>query len=67
METCKNQGPYAPTILQNVLGLVLQISLYLAALECNTTSDWLNCMVKPIRSCVVCKFINIEEKHKEYS
>ena len=26
----------------NSLGLVLQIFLYLATFECNTTSDWLN-------------------------
>ena len=37
--------PYSPTILKNVLCLVLQVCLYLAALECNTTSDWLNHMV----------------------
>ena len=37
-----NQGPYSPTILKNILCLVLQIFLYLAAFECNTTSDWLN-------------------------
>ena len=37
----KEQGPYLPTILENVLCPVLQIFLYLAAFECNTTSDWL--------------------------
>ena len=42
----------SPTILKKVLSLVLQIFLYLQAFECNTTSDWLNGMVKPIRSCV---------------
>ena len=36
------QGSYLPTILKNVLCLVLQIFLYLAAFECDTTSDWLN-------------------------
>ena len=35
-------GLYSPTILKNVRGLFLQICLYLAAFECNTTSDWLN-------------------------
>ena len=35
-------APYSPTLLQNVLSLVLQIFLFLAAFECNTTSDWLN-------------------------
>ena len=35
-------GPYSPINLQNVHSLVLQIFLYLAASECNTTSDWLN-------------------------
>ena len=38
----KDQGPYSPTILQNILSLVLKIFLYLEAFECNTTSDWLN-------------------------
>ena len=36
------EGPYSPTILKNVLCLVLQIFQYLAAFECNRTSDWLN-------------------------
>ena len=36
-------GTYSPTILKNILNLVLKIFyLYLAAFECNTTSDWLN-------------------------
>ena len=30
-------GLYSPIILQNILGFVLQIVLYLEALECNTT------------------------------
>ena len=38
----KELGPYSPTILKNVLGLVLQIILYSEAFECNTASDWLN-------------------------
>ena len=37
-----HQSPYSPTILKHVLGLVLQIFLYLEAFERNTTSDWLN-------------------------
>ena len=37
-----NMGPYSPTILQNILSLVLQSCLDKAAFECNTTSDWLN-------------------------
>ena len=36
------QGTCSLTILKNVLCLVLQIDLYFAAFECNTTSDWLN-------------------------
>ena len=56
--------PYSPTILQNVLSLVLQIFLYLETFECNTTSDWLNHMVQPIRSCVIFKFTNLGEKDK---
>ena len=51
-----SQGPYSPTILMSVLCLVLQILLYLAAFECNTTSDWPNHTVWPIRSCVTFKF-----------
>ena len=49
----QNLGPYSPTILENILGLVLQIFLYLEAFECNTTSDWLN------RSCVTFKITNL--------
>ena len=41
-EKKKKNGPYSPTILKNVLSLVLQIFLYLAAFKCNKTSDWLN-------------------------
>ena len=36
---------YLLNILENVLGLLLQIFLYLKAFESNTTSDWLNHMV----------------------
>ena len=35
-------GPYSPTILKNILSLVLQIFLCTEAFERNTTSDWLN-------------------------
>ena len=35
-------GLYSPTILRNAFCFVLQIFLYLAAFECNTTSNWLN-------------------------
>ena len=49
-------GPDSQTILQSILSLVLQTFLYLAAFECNTTSDWLNRTVYPIRSCVTFKF-----------
>ena len=38
----KIQGPHSLTILENILGLVLQIFLYLEAFECSKTSDWLN-------------------------
>ena len=58
-------GPYSPTIL--IVCLVLQIYLYLAAFECNTTSDWLNPTVQPIRRCVTFKLINLGEKDKECS
>ena len=50
------QGQYSPTILKNILRLILQIILYLEAFVCNTTSNWLNRMVSPIRSCVTFKF-----------
>ena len=40
-ENAGHQGLYSPTILKNVLSLVLQIFQYLEAFECNTTSDWL--------------------------
>ena len=37
-----HQGQYSPTILENVLCLIIQIFLYLATFECNTTFGWLN-------------------------
>ena len=37
-----SQGPCAPTILLNVLCLILQIFLFSEAFQCYTTSDWLN-------------------------
>ena len=40
-----NRVPYLPTILENVLCLILQIFLYLEAYECTTTSEWLNLTV----------------------
>ena len=40
LHALKNQGSYSPTILKNVLGLVLHIFLYLAVFKCNKTSDW---------------------------
>ena len=57
------QGPYSPNILQNVLGLHIQIFLYLAALKCNTISDWLDPRVLPVRSCVAFQFANLGEKY----
>ena len=47
---------HVSTIGQNILSFVLQIFLYLAAFECNVTSNWLNHTVQPIRSCVTIKF-----------
>ena len=41
----KDLCPYSLTILRNVLGLVLQIFLYLAVFDCSTPSNWLNHMV----------------------
>ena len=40
-----NLNPYSLTTLKNVLSIILQIFLYLAAFECNTTFDWLNHVV----------------------
>ena len=37
----QSQGLYSPTMCKHVLFLVLQILLYLAPFECNTSSDWL--------------------------
>ena len=42
VSTPKLQGPYSPTILENILCLILPILLYLEAFERNTTSDWLS-------------------------
>ena len=36
--------------------------LYLDALECSTTSDWINHAVKPIKICVTFQFANFEER-----
>ena len=49
-------GPYSPTILK--------IFLYLAAFEGNTTSDWLNRTVYPIRSCVTFKLTTSPRKRQ---
>ena len=37
--------PYLPIILKKVLSLLHKIFPYIAAFECNATSDWLNHMV----------------------
>ena len=60
----KLQCPYLPTILQNILCLILQIFLYLKGLECYTTSDWVNRMVQPIRSCVTFQLANLGRKRR---
>ena len=59
-----NLGPYSSTVLKKVLCLVTQIFLFLAAYERNTTSDWLNHMVYPIKSCVAFKFKNSWRKRQ---
>ena len=51
-ESLQFQGPYSPTILNNIICFLPQD---LAAFECNTTSDSLNRTIKPIRSCVTFK------------
>ena len=56
LENLINLGPYSPTILQNILGRVLKVFLYLATFIGNTSSDWLNRTVYPIRTCVTFKF-----------
>ena len=60
----KDQGPISSTMLQKVLSLVPQIFLFLAAFECNTTSDWLKHTVKPIRSRYIQTFKILEKKTK---
>ena len=45
----------------------LEPSICLDSFECNTTSDWLNQTVLPIRSCVTFKFTNSGDKDKECS
>ena len=63
---CRGQlGPYSPTILKKVLSLFVQIFLQLEAFECNTTSDWLNNTVWPIRSCVTFKFTKYCRKRQK--
>ena len=61
-----DQGPYSPSILENVLSLVLKILSSLEAFECYATSDWPNHTVWPIRSCVTFKFVNPGEKDKTF-
>ena len=41
--------------------------LYLETFNRKTTSDWLNHMIKPIRSCGTFEFTNLGEKDKECS
>ena len=42
LDDTRAQRSYSPTILKNVISVVLQILLYSAAFKCNTSSDWLN-------------------------
>ena len=56
---------YCVVMGKNVLCLILQIFLYLEVFECNTTSEWLNRMVKPTRSYFTFQFGNLGEKDKE--
>ena len=57
-----DHGPYSPTILKKIS---LFFSPKIGKLECNTTSDWLNHMVYPIRSCVTFKCFYIQKKSGE--
>ena len=50
--------------LRMFFDLILQIFLCLEAFECNTTSDWLNHTVEPIRSCVTPQFANLGGKRQ---
>ena len=54
-----NQKDKPATDSPTILSLLLQIFLCVEAFECNTTSDWLNHTVWPIRSCVAFKFTNL--------
>ena len=40
--------------------------LYLEIFKCNTTSDWLNHTVQPIKSCVTFKFTNHDERQRMF-
>ena len=66
-KTLRSQGPYSPTISNDILNPVLQIFLHLEAFEFNTTSVWLNHTVYPIRSCVTLKLADIRQKDKDCS
>ena len=59
------QGPYSPTIFKNVLCLVLQIFLYLAVFECNTTSDWLNHMFSQSEGVLHSNLQNLGKKKRQ--
>ena len=49
--------------LERSLSYSQDISI-LQVFECNTTSEWLNHTVKPIRSRVTFQFANLKEKDK---
>ena len=57
------KGPSSPIILKNGLSLVLQI-FFIETFECNTTSNWLNHTISPIKSCVTFNFANLDQKDK---
>ena len=58
---------YSPSVLQNVLSFVLQIFPYLAAFECNATSDWLSIPFNQSDVVFHSNLLNHGEKNKECS
>ena len=58
---------YGPGSVFNNRSLSYTPDLYLEASECNTTSDWLNHTIQPVRSCftITFQFAKFGEKDKE--
>ena len=59
--------PYSQNILNTLLSLVINSFLYIDTFESNTTSDWLNRMVNPIRRHVTFKANPFRKTQRERS